>query len=98
MAIEAPGGDWGLPPYVMYREEVRAVKRALRQAGVPFVRVRHGTETAAAWLVVAGAPPGVQPWALRLIRSVTGRQDSGKIIILGAKQDRKSAAARDAAA
>ena len=80
-----------------HREEVTAVKRALREAGIPFVSVRHGTGTAWAWLEInIGPDPNLKNWqfseewrkridqTLRIAQEVTGRHGDydGEINIL----------------
>ena len=80
-----------------HREEVTAVKRALRKAGIPFVSVKHGTGTAWAWLEInIGPDPNSQNWqyskewrkrtdqVLRIAQDVTGRHGDydGEINIL----------------
>ena len=62
-----------------HREETKAVKDALIEAGFTNVRVGHGTGTAWGWLDIhCDAKPG-QDWqdkrveALRIAKSVTGR-------------------------
>ena len=58
------------------KDEVAAVKRALRQAGIPFRHVRHGTGTARGWLHIglmhdAGRLDHIA--AVRLAQVTTGR-------------------------
>ena len=65
-----------------HREEVTAVKRALRKAGIPFLSVKHGTGTAWAWLEInIGPDPHSQDlryseeWSKRIHRVIEIAQD-----------------------
>jgi hypothetical protein len=70
-----------------HREETKAVKQALAQAGIRVKQVSHGRGTAWSWLEInlgAKAPRELQEKALRIAQDVTGRHGEyhGEILIL----------------
>lgn len=75
--------------FTNHRSETKAVKAALRKAGIPFTKVGHGTGTAWAWLeIYLGNQANHKLYGqqtLSLAKSITGRtgEYNGDILILG---------------
>jgi len=72
-----------------HAQETRAVRQALNVQGIKAEWIRHGRGTAWEWLevnlgVVARGNHALQDEALRIAKSVTGRQGeyNGRILIL----------------
>ena len=74
------------------REEIIAIKRALRKAGIPFVSVKHGRGTTWDWLEINEGPQQrpieecteSRGRIIKLAQEVTGRSGDydGKIIVV----------------
>lgn len=73
------------------REEVKAVKQALRKASIPFVSVKHGMGTTWGWLEINEGPQQrtseeclkLRLRIIKLSREATGR--SGDKIVVSAQ-------------
>ena len=71
-----------------HAEETHAVKEALRNAGIPFRKVGHGTGTTWAWLeIYLGTPENYRKYhqeVLAIAQAITGRRGDyhGDISIL----------------
>ena len=71
-----------------HAEETKAVKDALRKAGIPFRKVGHGSGTAWAWLeIYLGTQENYREYhseVLNIAQAVTGRygEHHGEIFIL----------------
>ncbi|MBT9143940.1 MAG: hypothetical protein DDT29_02354 [Dehalococcoidia bacterium] len=72
-----------------HREETKAVKLALKEAGIPFTKVGHGTGSAWSWLeIYLGTHENYNEHgdhALAIARRVTGRKGDydGGILVIG---------------
>lgn len=65
------------------KEETRAVKQALQEARIPFIKIHHGAGTSKYWLHIKVVNGEDIQDAILIVQSVTGRQGKydGNIIV-----------------
>ena len=79
-------GEMGWRNYKTHLLETKAVKKALKEAGLPFSSVGHSTGTAWAWLEIKTGQTvsfETRETILRVVQEVTGRRGdyNGKILV-----------------